>query len=65
LRRKSFLGKAAEKPPGVIRYSASLKGKVGVLLKQTQRLGLEGLIAKRKDSVYEAGERSGAWINLN
>ena len=27
-------------------------------------LGLEGLIGKRKDSIYEVGQRSGAWIKL-
>ena len=27
-------------------------------------LGLEGVIAKRRDSVYEPGERSGAWQKI-
>ncbi|HUE36632.1 MAG TPA: hypothetical protein VMO20_04525, partial [Candidatus Acidoferrum sp.] len=34
------------------------------LLKQAQKLGLEGLIGKRANSVYEPGKRSGAWIKL-
>jgi ATP-dependent DNA ligase len=29
-----------------------------------QRFQLEGLIAKRPDSVYESGRRSGAWAKL-
>lgn len=47
-----------------IRFSASLEGKVDPLLKKIRRLGLEGLIAKRADSVYESGRRSGAWLKL-
>ena len=27
-------------------------------------MGLEGLVGKRKDSLYEPGKRSGAWIKL-
>jgi bifunctional non-homologous end joining protein LigD len=34
------------------------------LLKYAEKLGLEGLIGKRKGSLYEAGGRSGAWIKL-
>ena len=29
-----------------------------------RKLGLEGVVGKRIDSTYEAGERSGAWIKL-
>jgi bifunctional non-homologous end joining protein LigD len=62
--RKVELEKLLKKPPGVIRYSASLTGKVQDLLKQASRLGLEGIIGKRTDSSYEPGRRSGAWIKL-
>ena len=34
------------------------------MLPKVRKLGLEGLIGKRKDSVYDAGRRSGAWIKL-
>jgi bifunctional non-homologous end joining protein LigD len=33
-------------------------------LKKAQKLGLEGLIGKKKESVYEPGRRSGSWIKL-
>ena len=62
--RKTLLEKLLKKAPEVIRFSASLKGKIGVLLERARRLGLEGLIGKRKDSHYEAGSRTGAWIKL-
>jgi bifunctional non-homologous end joining protein LigD len=62
--RKSILKKLLRKAPPLIRYSASLNGDVKILLAKADRLGLEGLIGKRKDSIYEAGRRSGAWIKL-
>jgi ATP-dependent DNA ligase len=31
-------------------------------LRRLRKLGLEGVVAKRIDSAYEPGERSGAWI---
>jgi bifunctional non-homologous end joining protein LigD len=34
------------------------------LLDATKRLGLEGVVAKRLDSVYEAGRRSRAWLKV-
>jgi ATP-dependent DNA ligase len=34
------------------------------LIAAVRALGLEGLVAKRLDSVYEAGARSGAWRKM-
>ncbi len=49
---------------GAIRFSASLGSNGKDLLKRARRLGIEGLIGKRADSVYETGRRSGAWVKL-
>ena len=62
--RKAMLQKLLKNPPGVIRFSASLGEDVEELLQQAREIGLEGLIGKRKDSRYESGRRSGAWIKL-
>jgi bifunctional non-homologous end joining protein LigD len=62
--RKAALEKLLARPPDSVRYSASLEGDVQNLLAHARKLGLEGLIGKRKNSVYEAGQRSGAWIKL-
>jgi bifunctional non-homologous end joining protein LigD len=62
--RKEILKKALKNPPDLIRNSSALSGDVHRLLKEAGRLGLEGLIGKRADSLYEAGKRSGAWIKL-
>ncbi len=48
----------------IIRFSSSLGTDAEKLLKKAGSLGLEGLIGKRKGSLYEAGQRSGAWIKL-
>ncbi len=47
-----------------IRYSGELGEDARALLAEVERRGLEGIIGKRADSVYEAGRRSGAWIKL-
>jgi bifunctional non-homologous end joining protein LigD len=62
--RKTRLEELLQGAPAEIRYSASLEGDGGKLLKQAAKLGLEGLIGKRAGSVYEPGRRSGAWIKL-
>ena len=62
--RKQLLDNLLGKSSGVLRYSGSLEGSIDKLLVEARRLGLEGLIGKRKNSVYEAGRRSGAWIKL-
>jgi bifunctional non-homologous end joining protein LigD len=47
-----------------IRYSGAIGGDADQLLKEVQRRGLEGIIGKLRNSVYEPGRRSGAWIKL-
>jgi len=47
-----------------IRYSPELDACLPVLIKSVREQGLEGLVAKRRDSAYEAGKRSGAWQKM-
>jgi bifunctional non-homologous end joining protein LigD len=47
-----------------IRFSATLNGSPEVVLAEVKRLGLEGVIAKKPQSKYEAGQRSGSWVKL-
>jgi bifunctional non-homologous end joining protein LigD len=62
--RKAELERLLSGASDVIRYSVSLGNEPDALLKQARELGLEGLIGKRPDSVYEPGKRSGNWIKL-
>lgn len=44
--------------------SEALPGTAAQIEREVRRLGLEGVIAKRRDSVYEPGRRSGAWVKV-
>ena len=47
-----------------IRYSPILEGSLKDLVRSVKAQGLEGLVAKRRDSKYEPGLRSGAWQKM-
>jgi bifunctional non-homologous end joining protein LigD len=47
-----------------VRYAAPLDTSLPVLIESVKAQGLEGLVAKRLDSRYEAGLRSGAWQKM-
>ncbi len=47
-----------------VRYSAPLAIDLPVLIQSVKAHGLEGLVAKRRNSAYEAGLRSGAWMKM-
>jgi bifunctional non-homologous end joining protein LigD len=53
-----------EKAPENIRLSDELRGRKDELLRVAREFGFEGLVAKRKNSVYESGRRSGAWVKF-
>ncbi|MBV9009452.1 MAG: non-homologous end-joining DNA ligase [Verrucomicrobia bacterium] len=62
--RKQLLGAMLPKTSNAIRFSGELPGEPQTLLEEVKRRGLEGLIGKQRDSVYEPGRRSGAWIKI-
>jgi bifunctional non-homologous end joining protein LigD len=47
-----------------VRYAPPLDAELSVLVESVKAQGLEGLVAKRRDSVYEPGLRSGAWMKM-
>jgi DNA ligase D-like protein (predicted ligase) len=47
-----------------IRYSPILEASLPNLIRSVKEQGLEGLVAKRSDSKYEPGLRSGAWQKM-
>jgi ATP-dependent DNA ligase len=47
-----------------IRYSAILEGSLKNLIDSVKAQGLKRLVAKRRDSKYEPGLRSGAWMKM-
>ena len=47
-----------------IRLSQVLPGEASAVVTAVRDAGLEGVIAKRKNSLYQPGERSGDWVKL-
>ncbi len=60
-KRKGLLADLLAEAPASIRFSASFETAPSRLVREMQSRGLEGLVAKRKDSRYERGRRSGSW----
>ncbi|MFL5401610.1 MAG: DNA ligase D [Gemmatimonadales bacterium] len=60
--RKALLQKVLP-PAGLIRYLEHFEQDGEVLYQQVQKLGLEGIIAKRSGSVYRPG-RSATWLKI-
>ena len=62
--RRNVLEKLCADAGDPIRYSGAIGSDPKRLLEEVQRRGLEGIIGKQRNSVYEPGRRSGAWIKL-
>jgi len=62
--RKNVLEKLCTNAGDPIRYSGAIGTDADRLLEEVKRRRLEGIIGKQRNSVYEPGRRSGAWIKL-
>jgi bifunctional non-homologous end joining protein LigD len=58
-KRLASIGKGS----GIL-LSEPLPGTPRQVIEAVSGIGLEGIVAKRKDSRYQSGERSGAWVKL-
>jgi bifunctional non-homologous end joining protein LigD len=47
---------------GPIGLSETMDASPAELVRVAKEFGFEGIVAKRKDSYYESGKRSGAWV---
>ena len=63
IERRALLEALLKKPGGAIRFSEVFDGTPQEVLQSACRLGLEGIIAKRKTSTYSS-RRSPDWIKL-
>lgn len=61
-RRALLLDHLRERGP--VQVPPAFDGGLGTAVQTSRELGLEGVIAKRRDSTYAAGRRSRAWIKL-
>ena len=62
--RRSLLKKLLPRNSGPLRFSLALEATASRVWQQAIKLALEGVIAKRRDSAYEPGRRSGAWVKV-
>ena len=62
-RRELLRTKAMPKLPA-IHFSDSFPADAEKMISAVRAQGLEGIIAKRRDSLYEAGRRNGAWLKM-
>lgn len=62
--RRERLEKVMRHAKEPLRYSAEIRGDPRKLLDEVRERGLEGIIGKERESVYEAGRRGRSWIKL-
>jgi len=60
--RRSFLNEAIA--DSAIKFSEELSGTPDQIVTVVRQHGLEGVVAKRTESFYEPGKRSGAWVKM-
>jgi bifunctional non-homologous end joining protein LigD len=63
-RREILERKIVPTLPEPVRYAGALDASLRDLIHSVKAQGLEGLVAKRRDSRYEPGLRSGAWLKM-
>jgi DNA ligase D-like protein (predicted ligase) len=63
-RRRLLESKVVPKLAEPVRYAGPLHATLPVLLQSVKAQGFEGLVAKRVNSTYQPGLRSGAWLKM-
>jgi ATP-dependent DNA ligase len=63
-KRRALLRDLITDASGSIRYSETFNVPASVLLETVREQGLESVVAKRRDSRYECGRRSGSWVKF-
>ncbi len=60
--RRNLLARALAKDGGDLQLMQRFDAEPAELIRAAKKLGFEGIVAKRQDSLYEPGKRSGAWL---
>jgi bifunctional non-homologous end joining protein LigD len=61
-KRKNLLREIVDR--SAVRFCPSFECDPETIIAEVQRLGFEGVVAKRRGSVYKPGERNGAWLKM-
>jgi ATP-dependent DNA ligase len=64
VRRKLLQRRVMPQLAEPIRFSETIEASALDLVREVREQGLEGVIAKRRNSLYQAGKRSVAWIKM-
>lgn len=64
IERRKILEKNIPKSNAIIRLSEAVEGKGIEFFKVAREMGLEGIMAKRKDSAYVPNERTKDWLKI-
>lgn len=64
IKRKALLQTLIAGKFECLRYSDLINGDIEEVSAAMRQMGLEGLIAKKRDSMYEVGAHSGAWVKF-
>ena len=62
IERREIMGSVLKFRSGRVRITDYLEASATDMLHAVRQQGLEGVIGKRKDGIYEIGKRSGSWI---
>lgn len=62
--RREMLREVVPNLPDTIRFSETFDASAAELMAAVRSNGLEGVVAKRRDSLYKPGDRSGAWVKV-
>jgi bifunctional non-homologous end joining protein LigD len=62
--RREMLRALISKPSDTIRFSETFDASASELMAAVRSDGLEGAVAKRRDSIYKPGDRSGYWVKV-
>jgi bifunctional non-homologous end joining protein LigD len=62
--RREMLRELISKLPDTTRFSETFDASAAELMAAVRSNGLEGVVAKRRDSSYKPGDRSGAWVKV-
>src|SRR5262245_50388993 len=63
-RRRVLEDKVVPKLAEPVRYAAEINATLRDLVHSVKAQGFEGVVAKRRNSFYEAGRRSGSWLKM-
>jgi len=64
IRRRALEDKIIPTLAEPVRYASEINATLRDLVHSVKAQGFEGVVAKRRNSLYEAGRRSGAWLKM-